>query len=132
MKIVLSVIVLCLSLNTFAAKSKKAAHSKKAAKATEEKEEKVVTPEEKDFFFLCESSKFAKSLKKSSLFEDENERFKLVAKMQKTFLKTMDVKEALQAATNSGDGQQVGILQRAAKEAGIKKWNCPTAGDLFK
>jgi hypothetical protein len=130
MKIVFAIFIMCFSFSALAAKTKKPAKSTKPAKV--EEEEKVISPEEKDFFFLCESSKFAKSLKKSGLFDDENERFKLVAKMQKTFIKTMDVKEALQAATGAGDGQQVGILQRAAKEAGIKKWNCPTAGDLFK
>lgn len=126
MKIALSLIILTLSFSAFAAKPKKSAKPK-VEKA--EEEEKIVTREEKDFFFICETSKLAKALKKSGLFEDEAERTKLIAKMQKTFITSMEAKEALQAAASNPD-QAAGLLQRAAKEAGIKKWNCPTAGEL--
>ncbi len=131
MRIVFAIIFLFIHTSAFAAKTKKTTKPAKPAKS-EEVEEKVISQEEKDFFLLCESSKFAKALKKSGLFEDEKERSQLVAKMQKTFLKTMEVKEALQAANGASDGQQAALLQRAAKEAGFKKWNCPTAADLFK
>lgn len=124
MKIIFSILILSLSLSAWAAKPKK--HAK-----AEEETAKVVTREEKDFFFICEISKFAKALKKSPLFEDEAERAKLVSKMQKNFITSMDAKEALQAAAANPD-QSAGLLQRAAKEAGIKKWSCPTAGEIFR
>ena len=65
MKMVFAAFILCFSFSAFAAKAKKTTKSAKPAKVEAEAEEKIISPEEKDFFFLCESSKFAKDLKKS-------------------------------------------------------------------
>ncbi len=93
-------------------------------------DDKIAT--QRDFFVICESSKFSQALKKSQLFLDaEAERVVLVAKMFE-MVATSDAKNAIQGISLAAPSDKLKLLKQAAREAGIKNWNCPTAKYLFQ
>lgn len=93
--------------------------------------DKDISQEQKDFFVICESFKFAKALKKNPAFS-EVERAVMVAQMQTALVASAAVKNTLSAIAQTTPSERIKLLNQAAKEVGIKKWDCPAIEESNK
>jgi len=92
---------------------------------------KDLSVEQKDFFIICQSAKFAKALKQNSAFSDA-ERAVLTKKMQEALVTSYEVKGALSAISTASSDEKSKLLIQASRDAGLKKWKCPEAVELYR
>jgi hypothetical protein len=84
---------------------------------------------ETDFAILCETSKMATALKKNKALNaaDLAER---LSSMLESGLRAKEVKTARAAITHAAAMDKKELWEKAAKDAGLKNWKCPTIGNL--
>lgn len=80
---------------------------------------------EQDFTLVCEIAKMTSKLSKTKTFKNSEARIAaLKSSLTEAALKTPEAKEARKAIAMAEKDMQKALWKQAAKNSGLKNWNC--------